>query len=115
MKLSAHVKVNITKYITSMRNASTPKLKLAARILHVYSFVVYFLKSKFLLDVFHQTNLKFDQLEHVLFFKKLDQKMFHILLYIISNLFGSTMKIKCIVYKLHIIHKIISVSMVQQI
>ena len=98
-----------------MRNASTPKLKLAARILHVYSFVVYFLKSKFLLDVFHQTNLKFDQLEHVLFFTKLDQKMFHILLYIISNLFGSTMKIKCIVYKLHIIHNITSVSMVQQI
>ena len=50
-----------------MRDASTPKQKLAAKILHVHSFVVlffYFLffflhgDLEFWLDVFHPTNLR---------------------------------------------------------
>ena len=48
-----------------MRDASTPKLKLAAKILHGHSFVVLFFYFFFLhgdlefwLDVFHPTNLR---------------------------------------------------------
>ena len=48
-----------------MRDASTPKLKLAAKILHAHSFVVFFFNffflhgdSEFWLDVFHPTNLR---------------------------------------------------------
>ena len=41
------VKDNITKQITNMRDASTLKLKLAAKIFHVHSFVALF--SRFFL------------------------------------------------------------------
>ena len=58
------VKDNITKQITNMRDASTLKLKLAAKIFHVHSFVALFSRFfflycylKFRLDVFDPTNL----------------------------------------------------------
>ena len=58
-KLLVLVKDDITKEITNMSDASSQKLKLAAKLFHVHSFVVLLIFS------FH------DQLEHVLFFKNL--------------------------------------------
>ena len=54
-KLFVFVNDDITKSITNMRNASTPKLNLATKIFHVDSFVVLF-SSIFLLC----GDLKFD-------------------------------------------------------
>ena len=73
-KLLVRVKDVITKYIANMRDASTPKLKLAANIFHVHLFVVLFClffllmrRFKILTGCF-SSNL-FDELEHVLIFK----------------------------------------------
>ena len=60
-KLFVFVNDDITKKITNMRDASTPKLNLATKIFHVDSFAVLF-SSVFLLCgdlkfVFHPTNL----------------------------------------------------------
>ena len=41
-KLLVLLKDNMTKYITNMRDPSTPKLKLAAKTFNVNSFVVLF-------------------------------------------------------------------------
>ena len=46
-KLFVFVNNDITKYITNMRDASTPKLNVAKKIFHVDSFVVF--SSVFLL------------------------------------------------------------------
>ena len=84
-----------------MRDASTPKLKLTAKIFHVHSFVVLFSyffllmwQFKILIGCFSFT--LFDELERHIF-KKFDQtNMFRILLYTLSNLFDSTNLIKLI-------------------
>ena len=69
------VKDASVKKNTNMRDANTRKLKLATKIFHVHSFVFlfpqFFLMWRFRILIGCFSSNKFDELEHVLFFKKL--------------------------------------------